>query len=281
MNVFSFALSKVASIPKSGIGVRVCLRSPLILCLFFADDSLLFYKTSVTASSNLKKIINNVCTLSGQLINFHKSTLVFSRNATRAHKQTVAAIFIIPQHESLKSYLGCLTFQCKPKATTFTDILAKATTKTESWKANSLSKAGRTVLIQSNQESLPAQCFKLPKQNTKALGRVHKEFFWKKSNTDKGLTMIAWDIICQPKKLGGLGLRKIKAVNLAFQCKLTRKILHEKDLGRNSERQILEALQLLRGHSKGRRFSSMEKHLEESYVAKERAKMDSWYWRKY
>ena len=32
--------------------------------------------------------------------------------------------------------------------------------------------------------------------------------------------MIAWDAICQPKRLGGLELRKTAAVNLAFQCKL-------------------------------------------------------------
>jgi len=41
--------------------------------------------------------------------------------------------------------------------------------------------------------------------------------------------MIAWDKIYQPKKLGGLGLRKTKAVNLAFQCKLAWKVMQEKE----------------------------------------------------
>jgi len=172
MNVFNVAISKAASAPKSGIGVRVCARSPLIPCLFFAYDSLLFYKAKATACNNPKNIINNFCSLSGQLINFHKSSLVFSRNATRAHKQMLAAIFNIPQRESLGKYLGCPTFQGKPKATTFTDILAKATAKMESWKANSLSKAGRTVLIQSNLESLPThimQCFENSKTGHKSV----------------------------------------------------------------------------------------------------------------
>jgi len=36
--------------------------------------------------------------------------------------------------------------------------------------------------------------------------------------------MISWDKICQPKKMGGLGLRKMAAVNSAFLSKLTWKL---------------------------------------------------------
>jgi len=82
------------------------------------------------------------------------------------HKQVVGAIFNIPRKESLGKYLGCPVFQGKAKKSLFTDIIAKATSKMERWKANSLSKAGRTFLIQSHLETLPAhtmQCFELPK----------------------------------------------------------------------------------------------------------------------
>jgi len=91
---------------------------------FFAYDSLLFWKTNATVCNNLKKIIDSFSTLSRQLINFHNSSLVFSRYATMAHKQTVAEIFNIPQRESLDKYVGCSIFQEKPKATTFSEILA-------------------------------------------------------------------------------------------------------------------------------------------------------------
>ena len=37
--------------------------------------------------------------------------------------------------------------------------------------------------------------------------------------------MITWDKICKPKAKGGLGLRKLEAVNEAFQCKLEWRIL--------------------------------------------------------
>ena len=112
-----------------------------------------------------------------------------SKNATHVQKQVVASVFNIPQRDTLGKYLGCLVFQGKSKASTFSDILEKATARMESWKANSLSKAGRTVLIQSNLESLPThtmQCFELPKKTTTLLDRVNRRFFWKKSGNEQG-----------------------------------------------------------------------------------------------
>jgi len=100
-------------------------------------------------------------------------------------------------------------------------------TKLEGWKANCLSKAGRTVLIQSHLESLSAhtmQCFTLPLKTNTTLNNLARDFFWKKSNTQKGLPLISWDHICQPKSRGGLGLRKAEATKKAFQYKLAWKI---------------------------------------------------------
>ena len=90
------------------------------------------------------------------------------------------------------------------------------------------SKAGRVVLIQSNLEALPVhamQCCKLPGMVTKQLDRINRDFFWKTSNLDKGMPLVAWDKVCRPKQLGGLGLRKTSAVNTAFLAKLGWKIL--------------------------------------------------------
>ena len=36
---------------------------------------------------------------------------------------------------------------------------------------------------------------------------------------------MAWDQVCRLKDVGGLGLRRTAAVNTAFQCKLTWKVL--------------------------------------------------------
>jgi len=52
------------------------------------------------------------------------------------------------------------------------------------------------------------QCFQLPKAVTTQLDRINKDFLWKKTNTEKGLNLIAWDKVCMSKVKGGLELRK-------------------------------------------------------------------------
>ena len=125
-------------------------------------------------------------------------------------------IFNITHSESLGKYLGCLVFQKRPNSTTFCELIDKAMIKLVGWKAKCLSKAGRTVLIQSHLESVPAhtmQCFQLPSVVTNNIDRISREFFWKNSTTDKGLPLVAWNKICRPKQIGGIGLRKAAAIN--------------------------------------------------------------------
>ena len=106
----------------------------------------------------------------------------------------VAGIFNITHSESWEKYLGCPIFQQRTNRNIFQGIINKATMKLQGWKANCLSKAARTVLIQSYLEALPAhtmQCFELPKSVTRQLDSINREFLWKKNNTERGLNLIA------------------------------------------------------------------------------------------
>jgi len=132
--------------------------------------------------------------MSGQLINYRKSILTFSCNASAIQKQVVAAVLNISHSDSLGKHLGCLVFQGRPSNTTFQEIISKATTKLEGWKAKCFSKVGRTILIQSHLESVLAhtmQCFEIPHHTSKYLEKCSREFIWRKSNTEKGLPMIS------------------------------------------------------------------------------------------
>ena len=228
MEALSQDLLKESTMTKAGIGFKLGPRLERIPCLLFADDCLLFCKAEITTCRRLKSLLDKFCSRSGQLVNYHKSTLTFSSNATAAHRQLAAGIFNITHSDSLGKYLGCPVFQKRPSRSTFNDLIDKATKKLVGWKAKCLSKAGRTILIQSHLESLPAhtmQCFQIPAGVTNNIDKINRQFFWKRFNTDSGLPLVAWDTICRPKQEGGIGLHKTAALNLAYQAKLAWKIL--------------------------------------------------------
>ena len=165
MNVLARRLFAHSLDSKLGLGIKLAPAALRIPCLFFADDSLIVCKTTPTACRLLKNILDLFCAQSGQLINFHKSSLIFSKNARAIEKNTVAGIFNIPHSAAIGKYLGCSIFMGRPNGDHFIPLIDKAMSKLDHWKAKCFSKAGRVVLIQSNLEGLPShtmQCFKLP-----------------------------------------------------------------------------------------------------------------------
>ena len=124
---------------------------------------------------------------------------------------------------SLGKYMGCLIISSKVTNSTFMDIQEKVSAQLSKWKANSLSQAGRTVLIQSNlatKANFQMQAFSLPPTILSSLDKSYRNFFWNKPRLSKSPKLIGWDKICQPKKYGGLGIRKAKINNVALQFKL-------------------------------------------------------------
>ena len=100
MNVLASRLHEQSLTSKSGIGAKIAPSAPRIPCLLFADDSLIFCKASYLACQKLKEILDHFCVQSGQLINFHKSSIVFSKNTRSFDRQVVGGIFNI-SHLSL------------------------------------------------------------------------------------------------------------------------------------------------------------------------------------
>lgn len=69
MDVLIKKLTLEIAIPKSSVGFKIFNRGSTIPCLMFADDSLVFCKATPSACNKLKIILDDFCTMSGQLIN--------------------------------------------------------------------------------------------------------------------------------------------------------------------------------------------------------------------
>lgn len=130
----------------------------------------------------------------------------------------------IKKHKLEGKYLVLPLNIPKSKQMAFQDIKQKVFNGLEGWKAKCLSQAGRCTPIKSVANTLPSYAmstFLLPKSWCKEIDIQLKIFFWGfwKQKT-RNFTSMAWDAICKPKDVGGLGIRRLYDMNRALIAKL-------------------------------------------------------------
>ena len=163
MEVLTRDLRKAQNTKECGIGFKISPRVNKIH--LFADDSLLFYRSNLESCQRLNSLLVKFCRNSWQIINFHKSSITFSKNVTAYDKQVVSSIFDITHQDILRKYLGCLVFRGRPKLETFSELVNKTASNLQSWTSSNILKAGCVALVQTNAKSIPAhtmQYFQLP-----------------------------------------------------------------------------------------------------------------------
>ena len=110
-------------------GISVCRRGPSISHLFFADDSIIFYKASMEECDALQRILKVYELASRQQLNSAKTFLFFSPNTKTKIKNEIQARFsaqVIKQH---KKYLRLPSLVGKNKRNTFKEIKEKLAKK--------------------------------------------------------------------------------------------------------------------------------------------------------
>lgn len=70
-------------------GCAVARGAPIISHLLFADDCYFFFKAIESEANVMKKILNRYEEISGQVVNFNKSSVVFSANTKEEDKEKV------------------------------------------------------------------------------------------------------------------------------------------------------------------------------------------------
>lgn len=194
----------------------------------FTDDYIIFCKANKTAAYNIKHVLNQYCTVSGQFVNYKKSCIQFSNGVSNANKRSISQILQIPMSNKIGKYLGCNDIQ-KNRSTKedFENIKRKLGHKLAEWKARTLSAAGKVVLTKSNLTNTcqyPVNWIKFPKCIATEIDKVNRDFSLENnmehnnSNIDN-LYILAWDKICKPKSEGSLGIRRTKNLNAAYLAK--------------------------------------------------------------
>ena len=120
-------------------------------------------------------------------------------------------------------YLGLPLSIRKQTAAQFQAMVDQMAARLPSWKARSLPKSSRLLLIHSVLCAIPVHsmlAMGLPTKMLKAMIKICKNFLWY-GNEDGGggKCAVAWETLCRPKWAGGLGVTNLRWMNVALQAK--------------------------------------------------------------
>jgi mannosylglycoprotein endo-beta-mannosidase len=191
-------------------------------CLLYADDTLFFLKPELRQVQVLKIVLTAFETIAGLAVNLDKSELVTTITPEETGQELALAMGCKLGEFPMK-YLGLpLSNKILNKAA-YLPLIQRFSTRLEGWAAKNLSIAGRLILINAVLSALPTyymSCLKLPVWVIKDIDRIRRHFLWHGvTQQKKKLNLANWEIICKPKKLGGLGVMDLTVFNNAMLAK--------------------------------------------------------------
>ncbi|KAL9680996.1 hypothetical protein QQ045_012777 [Rhodiola kirilowii] len=217
----SYNLSKL-HLDRSMEGIRVSRRAPHITHLMFADDCILLFKLEDSTAETLSYLLRKYENLSGQVINYNKSELVLSPNATDAMKTMFQENLTVKVASHHDRYLG-LPLTLKRKLTiNFSGVIDKFWNKTQGWKARTLSAGGKEIRIKAVLQAFPQyamNCFMLPEYVINKMQSIIRGVWWGSSSSKKPIYWTTSHILSRDKDMGGLAFKDLKCINMASLAK--------------------------------------------------------------
>ena len=126
--------------------------------------------------------------------------------------------------------LGMLLGTLYKTPSIWNSILERIEKKLSGWKRLYLSKGDRLTLLKSILSSLPTYyvfLFTIPKAMAIRLERIQRNFLWGSSVECFKYPLVAWEKVCLPRELGGLGIWKLVPFNQALLGKWLWRYDHE------------------------------------------------------
>lgn len=210
-------------------GIKISRNAPAINHLIYADDILLFFKANLDSCQKFKDIFLLFGNASGLVVNPTKSDISFSPNTPNSFQKMICKASKFKKVANFGKYLGSYIDGAPRSRKIFYHIMETLQQKLAGWKTKLISQASRVILIKSVLSSLPVyhlSYFALTEAEAKKCDSIVANFFWGHQDNSNPPHMIAWDKICQPKKLGGLGIRKFKAFNNTLLGRQAWRIIH-------------------------------------------------------
>ena len=159
----------------------LCRNGPKITHLFFADDTLLFCRTTMSDLDVIQRILLLYEQALGQKLNREKTTVFFSKATPIKRKLEIIDFLGVSEVREYEKYLGLLAMVGRNKKASLNFIKERVWNKLQGWKEKLLSQAGREVLLKVVVQAIPTfamSCFKLPFRLLNDIEMMVRKFWW-------------------------------------------------------------------------------------------------------
>lgn len=132
--------------------------------------------------------------MSGQIINYDKSEIVFSPNTPVEDQMEVCAQLPVRQVQKPGKYLGMPMCVGRNKTEVFGFLTDRVQQRLKGWYNKELSRPGKVILLSSSAQTLPSfwmSLFLIPTTICEELERKMNAFLWGKGPNGKGVRWLS------------------------------------------------------------------------------------------
>ncbi|KAE8666141.1 hypothetical protein F3Y22_tig00112507pilonHSYRG00062 [Hibiscus syriacus] len=191
--------------------------------LLFAYDLVLYAKATAAQAILIDSILQEFGHYSVHKVNKLKSHVYCSPNTSVETTNAVCSHLGIKQVPNLGVYLGMSVMHKCATCEFFSFIIDKIKSKIHGWSVRTLSFAGRITLANFVLMAIPTyfmQTCHFPSQACQDIEKLVQHFIWSSSNQTRGIPLVSWETLTQPRHNGGLGIWRLQQHNFAFHMKL-------------------------------------------------------------